>query len=61
MDDKTCSIVKHGYSYDAYEYEIVGHWWELSCGHTAITIDDEDEPKYCSECGRKVVRGGIDG
>lgn len=53
MKDKTCSIVSHGDGYDSYEYEIVDHWWELSCGHTVLTY--EEEPKYCVECGRKVV------
>ena len=28
---------------------------ELSCGHTAITMEQEP-PNYCDECGAKVVR-----
>lgn len=29
-------------------------WYDLSCGHVYETFDDEP-PKFCPECGRKVV------
>lgn len=39
-----------------WDWDICGPYWqhELSCGHTVMTSEPEP-PKYCPECGRKVV------
>lgn len=38
---------------DTYEYN---RWeYELSCGHTIIW-EDSEPPRYCPECGRRIVQ-----
>lgn len=53
--ESLCYITKHGDSYDVDGYETVHHWWDLSCGHEALTRNGEEKPNHCTECGKKVI------
>ena len=57
IDRPTCTIVCECDAYSSFGERIDGmRLYELSCGHQAVGLE---KPRYCPECGRKVVSHGI--
>lgn len=51
VPERTCRVIDHELSCDDCQCEK----WVLSCGHEVITESNDCPPRYCDECGAKVV------
>ena len=52
--DPTCTVVSERAHTVGFGCEEAGTEFTLSCGHTVI-VDGELPPRYCDECGARVV------
>jgi hypothetical protein len=59
IDLPTCHVVSEALHTGGFGCEEAGTEFTLSCGHTVI-VDGDFQPRYCDECGCRVVNDDED-